>query len=60
MPLASVSFNHILASAGFLEPLRQRTMPVEYAAVTLAENLPSSTALQARPCSVHPQMAGSS
>ena len=52
MPPARVSFIHICASAGFFEALRQRTTPVEYAAVTLAANLPSRTALQTRACRV--------
>src|SRR3984957_15072080 len=60
MPLARVSFNHILASAGFFERLRQPGEPVEYAAVTLAANLPSSTALHTRPCRLHPHTAASS
>jgi hypothetical protein len=59
MPPASASFIHIFASAGFLEPLRQRTIPVEYAAAE-GRKLAVGTALQARLCSVHPQMAGSS
>src|ERR1035437_5105866 len=60
MPLASDSLSHILISAGFFEALRQPGFPVEYPAVTLAANLPSSTALQTRPCRLHPHTAASS
>src|ERR1700679_2875570 len=60
MPLARVSLSHILASAGFFDALRQPGEPVEYAAVTLVANLPSSTALQTLPCRLHPHTAASS
>src|SRR6266567_1725306 len=60
MPLARDSFSHILASAAFFETLRHPGVPVEYAAVTLVANLPSSTALQTRPWRLHPHTAASS
>src|SRR5437764_1481779 len=59
MPLATVSFSHMRASAGFFEALRQPGWLLEYAAVTFAANFPSNTALHTRPCRLHPQIAGS-
>src|SRR6185437_650026 len=46
-------------SAGFFDALRHPGKLLAYAAVTLAANLPSSTALHTRPCRLHPQIAGS-
>src|ERR1700721_384513 len=60
MPPASDSWSHILVSSGLFEALRHRTRPVEYAALTLAANLPSSTELHTRAWSAHPQTAASS
>ena len=39
MPLASVSLSHIRASSGDLNALRQRTPPVDQAAVTLVAEI---------------------
>src|SRR6185437_12904260 len=46
-------------SAGFFDALRHPGKLLAYAAVTLAANLPSSTALHTRPCKLHPQIAAS-
>src|ERR1700733_7188526 len=60
MPLAWVSQSHIVASAGDFDAFRQRMGPVEYEPVTFAAVLPSRTALQTRPCMLHPQIGASS
>src|SRR6266481_520486 len=60
MPLAWVSQSHMVASAADFEAFLQRTGPVEYEPGTFAAVLPSRTALQTRPCMLHPQIGASS
>ena len=60
MPLASVWSSHIRSSATDFEMFRQRTGPVDHAAVTFVAILPFCTALQTRPCMAQPQMGVSS
>jgi len=60
IPLATVSSNHMVASAGDFAALRHRTAPVDHMPVTLVLVRPFIVAWHTRPCKVQPQMGVSS